>query len=356
MNLNRGQSEIRAIKALAMAHGDIAGALAYAEGQAWGSEVPRILMAATSGMTTSTDGAGLVGPMGTDLLSIVRPLTIIGKLQGLRRVPFDIQLGTTTSASGANWVGEGKAAPLTRSTFSRIATTIPRLKVVAIVVVTEELAKSSTPNAESTLSKDFNDACVSAADVAFIDPANSGIANVKPASVTFGAPAFASTGATLAAIDADLGKLMDSLISRGSTLHFASWVLDPMAVSFLCRLRGSGGVLAYPNLTMQGGTLLSLPVIVSGNVPNVGSPQSSSIALIDASRVWLAEDGAMAFDVSRATTLQQLDNPTQDITTPTPTTQTSMFQTNSVACRGTRFLNWQIAEAGAAAVLNLAPY
>src|SRR5260221_4336510 len=273
-------------------------------------------MAAVGGQ--GRDDAGITGPVGTDLLSIVRPLEIIGQLQGLRRIPFDTVLNTTTGASSANWVGEGKPAPLTRATYAKLLQLTP-LKVVALCVVTEELSRSSTPNAESTLSKDFVDACVVASDVAFIDPANAGVAGAKPASVLNGAPAFAGTGATLAAIDGDLGKLMDSLIAKGSTLQFASWVLDPMSVSFLTRLRGSGGVQAFPGLTMKGGTLLSLPAIVSGNMPNVGSPQSSSIEPIDASRIWLAEDPAMAFDVSAEATLQMLDNPTNDAMTPTPT-------------------------------------
>jgi len=360
MNLDprRGLTDTRVLKALPMANGDAVGAVAFAAGQAWGDtpRVREVLMTAVSGMGTGSDGAGLVGAVGTDLLGVIRPLTIVGKMQNLQRVPFDTSVRTTVTGSGANWVGQGAPAPLTRPTYSTVVT-LSRLKVVALAVVSEDLVKSSAPGAEATLSKDFIDAAVACSDLGFIDPASGAVAGVWPASVTNGAPSFAASGTSLAQIDGDLGRLMDSLISRGSTLQYAYWILDPLALSFLARVRGSGGNLAYPGLSMTtGGTLLSLPVIVSGTTPNVGSPQSSSISLIDSSRIWIAKDPEMAFDVSRAAAVQMLDNPTNDSQVPTPTTQVSMFQTGSAALRGTRFMNWRVAEAGCAAVLNNAQY
>ena len=47
-----------------------------------------------------------------------------------------------------------------------------------------------------------------------------------------------------------------------------------------------------------------------------------------------------------------LDNPTNTIVTPTPTTQTSLFQTGSVALRGNQAINFAAAKPGAVAVLN----
>jgi HK97 family phage major capsid protein len=299
----------------------------------------------------SSDTATLTGPQGTDLLTLIRPLEIISKLPGLRRVPFDTILNVETTATGANWVGEGRPAPLTKAVLARLLQLVP-LKVVALAVITEELAKSSTPNAESALSRDFTEACVMASDVAFIDPGNGGIAGTKPPSITYGAPAFASGGATALLVDADLGRMIEALIAAGSDLRFAAWVIHPVTAAFLARLRNANGDYAYPGVTVFGGVLMGLPVVVSASVPHGGSPSIGSIVLVDGSRVWLAEDSAMAFDASRSATLQMADNPTNDVMTPTPTTQTSMFQTNSVALRGVRAMNWRIAAPGFAAVLN----
>jgi hypothetical protein len=52
----------------------------------------------------------------------------------------------------------------------------------------------------------------------------------------------------------------------------------------------------------------------------------------------------VTIDASAEASLQMLDNPTNQSTAasggPTPTTVVSMFQTNSVALRATRFVNW----------------
>ena len=64
----------------------------------------------------------------------------------------------------------------------------------------------------------------------------------------------------------------------------------------------------------------------------------------------------MSFDVSTAAAIQQDGAPTNASDTGTPTTVVSMYQTNSVALKGTRAINWHVAETGAVAVLNGAGY
>lgn len=61
-------------------------------------------------------------------------------------------------------------------------------------------------------------------------------------------------------------------------------------------------------------------------------------------------------DVSREASLQMLDNPTNDSVTPTATTMVSMFQTNSVAFRCERILNWARRRDNAAVYLTSAAW
>ncbi len=314
-------------------------------------QINQIFMAAVTGQSTSSE-PGLVPIRGNDLLEVIRPATIIGKLQGLKRTAFDAALTVMSGGTAAAWVGEGKPAPLSKPTFSRLASPLGRLKIMAMCVEAEELVKSGDPDSEITIGSDFVRACVVAADSAFIDPGSAAVATVRPASVTYGAPAFASSGATALLIDADLGRLIESLLARGSTLESAAWVIHPITAAFLARLRNVNGDYAYPDVTVLGGSLMGLPVIVSASVPHGGSPSIASIVLLDASRIWLAEDGAMELGISKAALLQMLDNPTNDSVTPTATSMVSMFQTDSIALRGVRTINWKIADAGFAAVLN----
>jgi hypothetical protein len=64
------------------------------------------------------------------------------------------------------------------------------------------------------------------------------------------------------------------------------------------------------------------------------------VVAINQDEVFLADDGAVSIDVSREASLQMLDNPTNASSTATPTTAVSMFQTNSIAIRAERFINW----------------
>jgi HK97 family phage major capsid protein len=270
----------------------------------------------------------------------------------LRRTGFNAALTTMTGGTSAGWVGEGKSAPFSKAAFSRLATPLGRLKLDVMCAEDAELVRSSDPDAELTIATDFAAAIIAARDAAFIDPAETAIAGVRPASVTNGAPAFASSGSTAALLDADLGRIIESLIAHGSNLEFACWVLHPITALFLARLLNTNGDRAYPGLSVQGGILLGLPAIVSGSVPHVGSPSATSICLLDAARIWLAEDPAMELALSKSAAVQFLDNPTNDITTPTPTNVVSAFQSDSVILRGTQTCNWKIADPGFAAVLN----
>ena len=55
----------------------------------------------------------------------------------------------------------------------------------------------------------------------------------------------------------------------------------------------------------------------------------------------MADNGQIVIDASEEASIQMLDNPTNASTGgTTATTMVSMFQTNSVALRATRFINW----------------
>src|SRR5262245_58974173 len=94
-NPSRGLIAARFVAALAAARGDPVRALAIAQGQAHRfRETPQVVAAlkaaATDPLSTTMDSPLLREP-GRDLAELARPLTIIGRLPGLRRVPFDVR-------------------------------------------------------------------------------------------------------------------------------------------------------------------------------------------------------------------------------------------------------------------------
>ena len=352
--IHRGQLATKFMKALGVAAGDFGGAIAFSESQgaSW-RDVPQALraqLAAVSPMGT-TDYAPPT-PAAFDFAEFIRPLTIIGKLTALRRVPFRVRTIAATSGSSAYWSGEKNPRPISRMTFA--GSTLEQLSVTAMVVVTRELFISSAPSAESILSRDLAASAVAAMDSTFIDPSNAGIIGVKPAAITSGgapgAPIVHSSGITLAAVDNDLPILIQALSDAGSNLLYATWIMRPRTWVALKAMRGSGGARAFAGLTTvrDGGELLGFPVIVSGASPSdIGSPiEGGDLVLLDPSQILLWDDGGGALEVSTNTALAMSDAPTA------PSTQVSMFQTESAALKTVRYANWQRCRAGMVQVLD----
>src|SRR5690606_10658001 len=132
----------------------------------------------------------------------VRPLTIIGRLQGVKRVPFYSRLIGMSAGTSAYWIGHGVAAPLSRVTFSA-PEALSRKKVGALLVTTNEFLRDGAPMAERALVADLARAVAQAVDAAFIDVSGTGSDQV-PASITSSGASTVSTGSTLAQVDADL--------------------------------------------------------------------------------------------------------------------------------------------------------
>jgi HK97 family phage major capsid protein len=349
----QGQTATRALKAFIVGGGSTEAARGYAAGQNWkdAHDIDLCLKGAV-GASTLANGDSLVGINGADLLPLVRQREIISRLVGIRRIPFNCHLTAQSARVSASWVAQGAAAPLSKNGYAA-SVTLPRLKIVSLAAIDVELARSSDPVAEQELSRDFSVAVATASDIAFIDPSNAGTAGETPASVCYGAPSFICSGGSVGAVDSDLTLLQQSLIASGSTLEYAAWIMHPNTVCTLSLLRVGSGDLAYPQLNVRtGGFIAGIPVIVSASVPYDYSPLITSIVLLDASRVWIADDGDLRFDTAKYTSLQMSNAPTADSVTGTGTTGVSMMQTSSLALRGTRTLNFKIADAAAAAVLS----
>jgi HK97 family phage prohead protease/HK97 family phage major capsid protein len=297
-----------------------------------------------------------------DFVEWLRPQTIVGKfgtgnVPALRKVPFMVSIAGQTSGGSGYWVGEGKPKPLTSFGFAR--TTLAMTKVANIAVVTEEQLRASTPSADMLLRDALSGALIERIDRDFIDPDAAGTANVQPASITYGATTAAASGVINSAVVTDLQTLYSPVL--GNNINPAGLVLIMSARTALALSMAidSLGRQVFPDISMQGGTLKGIPVIVSQYADFGGgnSPASNGvIVLVSAPDIWLADDGAISIAVSNQASLQMLDNPTNDSVTPTPTTMVSMFQTDSVALRAERFINWARRRTGVVSYLTNVAY
>lgn len=276
-----------------------------------------------------------------DFVEFLRPQTILGKfgtngIPSLRRIPFNVRIVGQTSGGAGYWVGEGAPKPLTAFDFSAVE--LRWAKVANIAVLTEELIRFSNPSAESLVRQALADALIARLDVDFIDPAKAAVTNVSPASITNGVTPVASSGTDADAIRADLKALWAGYIANNINPTSAVYIMSATTALSLSLMLNPLGQPEFPGVNMNGGTLNGVPVIVSEYV--AGDSSGGMVILVNASDVFLADDGQVAIDASREASLQMLDNPTNNSATATATSVVSMFQTNSVALRAERYINW----------------
>ncbi|MEO3387333.1 phage major capsid protein [Mesorhizobium sp. CAU 1741] len=313
--------------------------------------------AVTAGSSISGNwAADLVGAetdVYADFAEFLRPMTIVGKfgvgnIPSLMNIPFRTPLITQTGGGTGYWVGEGKPKPLTAFDFDR--TTLDELKVAAISVVTEELLRKSSPSADTLLRNSLAAAVAARIDTTFINPSVSASAGVSPASITNGVSAIASTGNDADAIREDIRALWATFIAANNPPTTAVYVMSTNTALALSLLRNPLGQTEFPGLNMMGGTFEGIPVITSEYLAPVSA--GGFVALVNASDIYFGDEGGVQVDMSREASLQMLDNPTNASSDGTATTMVSMFQTNSVAFRAERILNWKKRRASAVAVLD----
>lgn len=344
--------------------------------KAMGIDVTKAAVA--GGSSTHVTWAGPLVQVDTgfmgDFVEYLRPKTILGKfgtggIPSLRRVPFNVSVPGQTSGGTGYWVGEGAPKPVTKFDFAR--TTIPFAKVANIAVLTEELIRFSNPAAEMLVRDALAEALIAKLDVDFVDPAKAISAGISPASITNGVSPVVgtttTTGMAAAGLRKDVVTLIKKFIAANMYLSNGVWIMPSAVALNLSNMVNTLGQREFPDISMQGGFFNSMPVIVSDYVPQVsaGSPTIARdiIILLDAQEVWLADDGAVSIDVSREASLQMDSAPTNTPTglgaspnAPTATSLVSMFQTDSVAIRAEREINWLKRRSAAAQYISAASY
>jgi HK97 family phage major capsid protein len=348
-----GSAFTRFVIALARTRGNIGDAYAVAaNNKGWHDTTPEVevcLKAAVAAGTT-TDAAWaapLVAYqlMASEFIELLRPQTIIGKMTGIRRVPFNVRMASQTSGSSVAWVGEGQPKPVGKLGFGEV--TLRWAKAAGIVVLTEELVRSSSPDAELVVRGDLTGALAQFLDEQFVNPAIAEVANVSPASITNGLAANPASGVTVAAARADVQEVFATYITANLNPASAVWIMSPTTALALSMIANPLGQAEYPGITMNGGVWFGLPVIVSMSVV------AGNIILANANEIMLADDGQVVIDASREATLQMDGAPVADTTA---VNMVSMFQTNQVAIRAERWINWKKRRAAAVALITGAAY
>jgi HK97 family phage major capsid protein/HK97 family phage prohead protease len=371
----KGTAFTRYAIALMRGEGNLARALAEAKSEAGWSSTPEVLkllevqanganlgriMRAAVAAGTAVDPVW-AGPlvqfqiMASEFVELLRPATILGRVPGFTRVPFNIKIPRQTAGSTVGWVGEGKAKPISSLAFDNI--TLQWAKCAGIVVLTDELVRFSNPAAEGLVQNDLIKAISQFLDKAFVDPAIAGVAGVSPPSITNGVPPIPASGPTSDDFRADLLKLKQAFATKNMSTAGCVLLMPETQADALGMILTPLGVPMFPGVNANGGTILGMPVITSQNDGLTGiadAPAGNRIVMLKPSEILLADDGQVMIDASREASLQMDSAPASP---PDATTVfMSLWQENMVGLRAERWINWIARRTGAVQWISGAAY
>ncbi len=360
--LEPGIAFARAAKCLALGHLEHRDAIGIAKSLYDGQDS---IIAATQRLVTkaavaaaTTSDATWAGPLVGDETSVfadfveyLRPQTILGRfgtngIPSLRRVPFRVPLIGQTSGGDGYWVGEGQAKPLTKFDFER--KTLEPLKVANIAVATMEVIRDSSPAADGIIRDQLAAALRERLDIDFIDPAKAAVAGVSPASILNGVAGIPSSGNTADDVRADIRALFNVFIAANNAPTSGVWLMPATTALALSLMQNPLGQAEFPGISMTGGELFGLPVIVSEYIPTASA--GAVVALVNASDIYLGDEGGVDLSMSTEASLQ-MDNAPDNPTTAS-TVLVSLWQRNLVGFRAERSINWARRRASAVAYLT----
>ena len=335
-----GTGMVRVAQALAVSRGSRYEAAEYAK--RWHDSTPEVELylkaAVAAGTTTDAAWAGPLAPITplvSDFLALLRPTTILGKVDTFFRVPFNVSVASQTGGGTYQWVGQGAPKPVGTLAFSTITLTIT--KAAGIIVITEELARTSTPSAEMVIQRDMIAGISAFLDAQFINPANAPVAGVSPGAVTNGVTPITSAGPTPANARTDIQALANAMTALNLPTSGAVLIMSETNALALTNALNPLGQPLFPGMAQGGGMIMGYKAITSNSAGNV-------VALVLPSSIMFADDGGVTIDVSREASVQMdsvLDNP------PLATSlYTSLWQNNLVGLRAERFINWKKARPG----------
>lgn len=338
----------------------------YKAEKRWMDTAPDVhlaLKSAVNGLDSTTATAAsewaYAQNIASEFIEYLRPRTLIGKIQGWRRVPFNVRVGGMDGGSTGYWVGQGLAVNVSKPTSTSVSLGIT--KVGGICVITKELAMLSSPSAEMMVRNDLAKAIQQKADTTLIDPNQGGVSGVTPQSLTYGATARQASGTDFAAFKADWKAITSAFYAANIPLGGSVCIMKEELAEALSMMVTSLGLPQFPSMqdwANGNARLMGLPVFTTQAADTSGSPDfDNMLVLLQPGEVFLADDGGASVEASDQVSLEMDNAPgNKSSATATGASLVSMFQTESIAIKGIRHVNWTKARSQACQFIRSAAY
>lgn len=267
----------------------------------------RLAKAAMS-VTDATAGGFLVPEQfSTDVIELLRPQSVVRDLVGMS-LPMPtgtISIPKITEGSTAYYQGENAAA--TKSALKTGQVKLTWKKLTALVPMSNDLLRYSTPSADAIVRRDMVRAIAQRENQAFLrdhgtDASPKGLRYLAANS---GSPIFANSTVNLANVTTDLGKMILDLLNDSVPITRGGWIMAPRTYMYLYTVLTTNGVFAFRD-EMSRGTLWGYPYRVTTQVPinlsDHGGTDESELYFADFDDVIIGDSMALRVDASDVAT------------------------------------------------------
>lgn len=281
------------------------------------------------------------GPVQRDFLGQVLPLTLLGRLPGLRLRPFKSRALVCTGGTRGAFVAEGAATPMSGLQMTR-GSRLEGRRVSALDVTSREQLMLE-PGLDGAVTQELAGGFAGVVDAALLDPTADGT-GAAPAGILHGAASTAATGDAAQDVLTLFAGYVGDWRRAAIILHPATSVALGLALE---------GSASDTSLGATGGRLAGVPAIASEAVPYDST--GSTIAILDIGALAAALAVTEVVAGEEASILMD-DAPSMTSTSPTAAQLVSMFQSGSVAFRAEGVADWQLLRADAIFTLTDATY
>lgn len=252
----------------------------------------------------TNDGAGggflVPATVSTEIIPLLYAQSVV-RAAGAMVVPMPtgtLRIPKLTGGATAAYVGENAAITASQQTFGQITLTFRKL--AALVPVSFDLIRYSSPAADSIIRDDIVRQIASAENSNFMraDGAASTPKGIRYWAAAANIVASAGTYATLANTVTDLGVAMLALINANVPITRGAWFFSPSTWWRFYSAVATTGQFIYRD-EMSRGTLMGYPVFRSTQIPlTLGTGAQTEWMFVDMADIVIGEGTAMRVDAS----------------------------------------------------------
>lgn len=267
-------------------------------GRMWGDDLLARAMAAGIG---ASGGFLVPEEYSAEVIELLRPIAVV---RSMNPVILPMPGGNTTTpklTGGANAHYVGENADITAADPQLGTLRLTARKLAAIVPISNDLLRFSSPQADAVVRDDMVAAIAIAEDQTFIrgpgsDFSPKGLRNWALSSSLIAANATVSLANTIT----DLNKLVNALETANVRMLRPGWLFGPRTKNYLNTLTSAQGAFVFRD-EMNGGKLLGFPFRSTNNIPQNlgGGGDDSEIYLVDFADAVIGEVPGLIIDVSQ---------------------------------------------------------